>query len=439
MRFLLGGTFAVVVLVWGMQAWLQPMDGSLPWVLREQALVLSGLLSFSMLSLASLLAARPVWLEKPLGGLDRMYRTHKWAAIMATVFAIVHWADKELVGDFLKSGIGRAGKVSREHLPELLDALRHTAKDVGEWGFYALLGMVALSLLRFIPYRQWRFTHQVMPLVYLALVFHSLLWAPRGWWTQPAGLLLAGFAVTGIYGSVMALTGRIGRQRKARGKIVALEHPANNVVSVRCRLEHGWRGHQPGQFVFVTFHPGEGAHPFTLASADRGDGVIELQIKELGDYTRQLSGRLATGQDVEVEGPYGRFVLGRAKKHKRQIWIAGGIGVTPFLAWLESLQDKPEVAPEAEFHYSTRDRGTDPFVPRLEALCANLPGIRLHVHGDRQGESMAGDRILQGDAARRGTEVWFCGPQGLAEKLKAELRQSAPGDLRFHQEAFEMR
>ena len=42
------------------------------------------------------------------------------------------------------------------------------------------------------------------------------------------------------------------------------------------------------------------------------------------------------------------------------------------------------------------------------------------------------------DRARR-TEVWLCGPQGLSEKLRKGLDAAWPGNLRFHQEAFEMR
>lgn len=439
MKTLLGGLIALVTLAWGTQIFVAPSSGSPLWVMREEALLLSGLLSFAMLSLACFLAARPVWLERPLGGLDRMYRTHKWAGILAVVFAILHWASKEIAGDYLKASIGRSGKVVREHLPGLLEPLRHVAKDVGEWGFYALLAMVAIALLRRLPYRPWRFTHQVMPLLYLALVFHALLWAPKAWWSQPVGLLLALLAVAGIYGSIMALAGRIGRQRQVEGKIRVIGHPAPDIVSVRCQLDHSWRGHRPGQFVFITFHDEEGAHPFTLASADRGDGAIELQIKALGDYTRGLAQRLQVGQRVKVEGPYGRFTLPRANPRARQIWIAGGIGVTPFLSWLESLQARPERAPAADLHYCTRDRETDPFVARLQALCAALPDVRLQVHGDRQGEVIDAGKVLGAAPARRASDIWYCGPQGLAEKLKGELHRRLPGRVRFHQEAFEMR
>jgi len=400
---------------------------------------LSGLLAIAMMSLATFLAARPAWLERPLGGLDRMYRTHKWAGILAAGFAIGHWFTKEIVGDILKASIGREGKLPKEKFTGLLEVLRDLAKDMGEWGFYILLLMLALALWKRLPYRPWRFLHQAMPVLYLALAFHAVLWAPTDYWRQPLGALLALLVGAGVYGSVLALAGHIGRQRQASGTIAAIERPAPDVVGVRCKLDAGWRGHRPGQFAFITFDAQEGAHPFTIASADRGDGTVDFQIKALGDYTRGLADRLQPGQAVKVEGPYGRFHIARLNRRARQVWIAGGIGVTPFLAWLESLQARPADAPAAELHYCTRDRVSDPFVARLESLCATLPSVRLQVHGDRQGEALDTKRMLTAQDEGRHAEIWFCGPQGLAEKLKQELRSLLPGRFSFHQEAFEMR
>jgi predicted ferric reductase len=72
-------------------------------------------------------------------------------------------------------------------------------------------------------------------------------------------------------------------------------------------------------------------------------------------------------------------------------------------------------------------------------LCAPLGGIRLRIHGSRQGEVLkAAD--LGGEGGRSGpAEVWFCGPQGLAESLETGLRAIWRSRCRFHQEAFEMR
>ncbi|HRD90318.1 MAG TPA: ferric reductase-like transmembrane domain-containing protein [Accumulibacter sp.] len=435
MKTLLAGLCALVLAVWGWDVaqatW--PATAHPWWIARQELLYLSGLLSIALMSLAMLLATRPGWLEAPLGGMDRIYRTHKWAGIIGIGLAAAHWL-VEMGDDILKSTIGREGRLPKEKYTGFLEVLRDLAKDMGEWAIYAVLLMLVITLWRRFPYRAWRFLHRAMPVLYLVLAFHAVLLAPRDYWQQPLGALVAVLVVAGSYGAFRALAGGIGRTRRHAGSVVAIEHPAPEVTSVRCKMGDDWPGHRPGQFAFVTFDAREGGHPFTIASADQGDGTIAFQIKALGDYTGTLAQWLAVGQPVGIEGPYGCFDLDRCDARARQIWIAGGIGVTPFLAWLEALSRERAHAPVAELHYCTRDSATDPFVGRLQALCAHLPSVRLTVH-----DASAGDRLQAAalsDAASG--EVWFCGPSGLADTLRAELARLGRRP-RFHQEAFEMR
>src|SRR4030042_4153540 len=103
MKTLIAGLISLVTLAWGWDVLVAggASGGSSPWVMRQECLYLSGLLSIALMSLAMLLAARPAWLEGPLGGLDRMYRTHKWAGILAVSFAALHWLI-EMSGDTRK-------------------------------------------------------------------------------------------------------------------------------------------------------------------------------------------------------------------------------------------------------------------------------------------------------------------------------------------------
>ncbi len=437
MKRLLTGLIALITLTWAWHA-VSAGGGSPAWVVRQEALYLSGMLSIGLMSLSMFLAARPVWVERPLGGLDQMYRTHKWAGILAVGFAALHWLI-EMSDDLLKALIGREGRIAKVKDGGLLESLRHLAEDMGEWAIYAVLAMLALTLWRRFPYRPWRFLHQAMPLLYLMLAFHALLLAPAAYWTQPPGWLLALLLLGGVYGSVVSLAGRIGRARQVQGSIIAVQKTAADVVSVTCQLDPGWRVHRPGQFAFVTFDRGEGAHPFTLASADHGDRQVRFEIKALGDYTGNLADRLRTGQSITLEGPYGRFDFARHNPKAKQIWVAGGIGITPFLAWLEAFQANSEITPHADLHYCTRDRTHDPYMSRIETLCKNLPGICLQVHGSRQGEVLKSATLVAGMESSGLAEVWFCGPQGLADSLHNGLRNQGHSRFMFHQEAFALR
>ncbi|MFU2487181.1 ferric reductase-like transmembrane domain-containing protein [Thauera sp. WH-1] len=435
----LAAFIAVIAAAWGLN--VAALDGgtaSLPWLVREQGLYLSGLLAIGLMSLAMVLATRPTVLERPLGGMDRIFRLHKWAGILAAVFAALHWLI-EMSDDVIKSLYGKAGKPAHDEFGGLYEALRDAGEELGEFAIYLVLAMVVLSLWKRFPYKFWRHLHRAMPVFYLVLAFHAAVLAPPDYWTQPVGVLLALLLAAGTVASVVALTGRIGRDRKVQGVVTAVSSPAPDVTEIVCRLDGAWRGHQAGQFAFVGFERFEGSHPFTIASADHGDRSLTFQIKALGDYTRQLASRVAVGQAVTVEGPYGRFVLGRQDHKARQIWIAGGIGVTPFLAWLDALRAEPAAAPAVELHYSTRGAAHDPFVERLRSLCAELPSVSLHIHDRATGDDLTPERLAATGTDGQRAEVWFCGPRGFGDQLKAGLARLWGRRLSFRREAFEMR
>ncbi len=437
MRTPIAAVLVLATAAWGWDALDAAPDGAMnAWGIRQHALHLTGLWSVALMSLAMVLATRPVWLETPLGGMDRVYRTHKWTGILAVSFAALHWL-VEMSDDVVKALFGRAGRLSREHGDGVLEAMRDFGEDLGEWAIYALLAMLVVTLWKRLPFHLWRHVHRVMPVLYLMLAVHAAFLAPLHWWVSPAGALLAILLAAGSSAAVVALRGRIGRSRAVSGVVEAVSEPGPGVTEVVCRLDEGWVGHHPGQFAFVTFDRLEGAHPFTIASADRGDRRLSFQIKALGDYTRGLAGKLRRGQAVRIEGPYGRFQPPKGRRLAEQVWIAGGIGVTPFLAWLESLQAGPEAAPDADLHYCTRKSDGDPFIPRLEALCAGLPSVRLHVHASDRGQALTA-ATLAGQLRGRRPEIWFCGPRGFGEALNTGLRERGLHPA-FHQEAFEMR
>lgn len=435
----LSAFIGILALAWGLN--VAALDGgtaSLHWLVREQGLYLSGLLAIGLMSLAMVLATRPAMLERPLGGMDRIFRLHKWAGILAAVFAALHWL-VEMSDDVIKSIYGRTGRPAHDEFGGLYELLRDAGEEVGEFAIYLVLAMVVLSLWKRFPYKFWRHLHRAMPVFYLLLAFHAAVLAPPSYWTQPVGVLLALLLAGGTVASLIALTGRIGRHRKVQGVVTAMSSPAPDVTEIVCRLDDAWPGHQAGQFAFIGFERFEGAHPFTIASADHGNRSLTFQIKALGDYTRQLASRVAVGQAVTVEGPYGRFVLGRQDHTARQIWIAGGIGVTPFLAWLDALRATPAAAPPVELHYSTRSAAQDPFVERLRSLCAELPSVRLHIHDRAAGDDLTPERLAATATTGQRAEVWFCGPRGFGDQLKAGLARLWGRRLRFRREAFEMR
>lgn len=437
--FTLIAFMATVILAWGASLFVDLGQGiTTGWDVYQQSLLLTGTLAIGLMSLAMILSTRPAWLEPLFGGLDRIYRAHKWAGILALGFAMAHWLI-EMWDDGIKAFFGRGVRLPKADLSGYMEMMRHAAKDAGEWAIYLLIGMVLISLWRKFPYKFWRYLHRAMPALYLVLVFHTLWLFPVQWWAQPVGVLMAVLLVGGTLASLLSLTGRIGHRRQVRGTLVSVQTPAPGITEVVCRLGSGWKGHRPGQFAFVTFERFEGKHPFTISSADHGDGLVTFEIKALGDYTRDLAHKLRVGQPVLIEGPYGRFEYQGSKPSVRQIWVGAGIGVTPFLAWLEALRDDAAQAPNADLHYCTRDAANDPFAARLQELCQEMPSIRLQIHDSSQGDILTADQLVPVFSTQRAMDLWFCGPTGFAQSLRKGLQKTLRGKLHFHQEAFQMR
>jgi predicted ferric reductase len=215
------------------------------------------------------------------------------------------------------------------------------------------------------------------------------------------------------------------------------------VLETEIEVPHGWPGHKPGQFAFATSDLSEGAHPYTIASGwNDKDPRITFITKELGDHTSRLREKLRAGQDMKIEGPYGCFTFDDDNPH--QIWVGGGIGITPFVAHmkhiaLQSGTGKPgSNVKTADLFHTTMD--VDEEALRKLAADASEAKVRLHVLIDERDGRLTGDRIRAEVPNWREASIWFCGPSGFGEALRKDFEaQGFDVSRHFHQELFAMR
>ncbi|MBA1159159.1 MULTISPECIES: ferric reductase-like transmembrane domain-containing protein [Microvirga] len=410
------------------------------WPLRNALVYLTGFLAIGFMSAAVILAARPIQIEGLLGGLDKFYRLHKWLGIAAAVMGVVHWlleiTPRWMVGQgWLErpQRPARAAEVASGFDP--FRDLHEVAAGLGEPGLYLVLILVALALWKGFPYRYFFNTHRLLAAVYLALVFHSVILMGPGYWAAPVGPVMGLLMAAGSAAAVTSLVRRIGKSRRAVGSITSLDHHTDNaVLDVGVQLTTAWPGHHAGQFAFVNFGGGEGAHPFTIASAWRKDGRLMFSIKGLGDYTRSLPEQLFVGQAVTVEGPYGRFDF--RGERGRQIWIGGGIGITPFIAGLQALEDQRSNQP-VDLIYST-SAPSEAFIANIRRL-AERAGVRFLLMVTQKDDRLTLERLEEMVPEWKEADLWFCGPLGFGRALRdAMTARGLPAD-RFHQELFDMR
>jgi len=407
------------------------------WAWRKPLIILSGLLALWWMSAGMLLAARPRWLEQRFGGLDKLYRLHKNIGIGAGLLVLTHYLLEWLPKNLAKAGwiVGPNRPRGPRGEPEMWIDL---AKEVGEWAGYILLALVVVALVKRIPYRYFRWVHKAFGLVFLAGAFHGLILLPNSFWATPLGWLTAALAAAGVVPALLSLSNRIGRQRKYPAVLESVRQAGDQVLEIVCRPQTAWPGHKAGQFLFADFgQRGEGAHPFTIASAwDARQGTLTLAIKALGDFTGTLAGTLPTGQQVVLEGPYGGFdfAAGQTAATASQVWVAGGIGVTPFLAKLQERAGQAGGGSEIDFFYCTRSAVG--FPDQLAELC-HAAGVRLH-HRQTDTEGPLKPEEISA-CLQPGSNVWFCGPAAWGESLGRTLQGNGLPAGAFHREIFEFR
>ncbi|MDR0479024.1 MAG: ferric reductase-like transmembrane domain-containing protein [Burkholderiaceae bacterium] len=407
------------------------------WQWRRDGILVSGLIAFALCSACMVLATRWGWLERRLGGLDRMYLLHKGLGIAAAALVFTHWMAEQVPKWLVQAGWltrpVRAG--SGPGVQTWLDALRGPASSIGEWIAYLTLALVLIALTRWVPYHWFRRLHKVLPFAFLAMVFHAVVLLPRGLWLTPAGLMLAVCASAGTVAALVVLAGRIGQARRHTGTVAAVRALGDDALEVECAVNGKGLRHHAGQFVIARFAGSRDPHPFTIASGGTDPHRLRLCIKALGDDTRAFVRELTAGAPVALEGPYGRFDFQRSHGGD-QVWIGAGIGITPFLARLEALAAHPALPRPARLYFCAPE--AHPLAARVRALCRQAGVDCQLVDATRDGPLQLHHAMTPVDNHHRAS-LWFCGPQRFGDALERAWRAAGLRPSRFHREHFAFR
>jgi ferredoxin-NADP reductase len=141
--------------------------------------------------------------------------------------------------------------------------------------------------------------------------------------------------------------------------------------------------------------------------------------------SRYLHDHLTAGMDLEISHPVNLFPL--AKRATKHLFIAGGIGITPFLAMMTELGTAS--APFA-LHYAARSRALAAFGPDL----AQRYGSRVHLYHSEEGARIALTPLLSHQPL--GTHLYVCGPAGMIDAVLASARALGWPEAQLHREHF---
>lgn len=365
-------------------------------------------------------AARSSLVDAFMGGPGRSYRAHRILAHWSWILTIGHWILAQPRGTGWLPGWENFGA------------------RAGTFAGLYLLILVFYGLIPAIPYNIWRWTHFAMSPIYVITCAHVFLTAiplerygPH-WWA------LVGLALVGLAAMVRVLCHHLHRPRRLR--VTSLKRLKD---AIDIRLEPGdgfglpaWKS---GQHASISCNRRglREPHPFTIASSPQ-KRQMRFVIFNRGDYTERLQTDLKIGDEILINRIAGDFSpRTHANRPYRQIWVAGGAGLTPFLAAMGDLT--PDDGPRIDLFYSYRSQDLAVDIPYLRAMADRLPQLVLHLLGDAEGARF---NIQSFDAhlppGWQSSELFACGPGPLLH-LASCAYGAAGGQLPVHTEVFEFR
>jgi predicted ferric reductase len=137
-----------------------------------------------------------------------------------------------------------------------------------------------------------------------------------------------------------------------------------------------------------------------------------------------------------VGGPHGRF--NHAKGTRDQVWIAGGVGIAPFLSWMRALDEHPPPG-RVDLYYAFSGAPA-PFADELVSLADGHDSVRCHLVDSQVDGRLTVDRILadKGSDPKR-LSAFLCGPEPMLRAFGKSLREAGVRSGQIHREYFDWR
>jgi len=381
----------------------------------------SAITAFNALAFSLILAARWQWVDRLSGGADKTYLLHRTLGYSALGASLIHWisADDALVG--------------------IIPSITHSAGELGEFAVISLLLLGVISALKIIPYHLWKKSHLLMGPLFLLIAWHAFFaaspipFASLLWWSQLAITILA----------VIAWGFTLNRSATMDSICIKKIQPLPGAIELHV-TKPSYFTYKPGQFANLSASA-KGlteVHPFTIASAPESD-TLRFIIKDAGDSTARLKQQLTLEHSMALHGVRGAFTINCADDRPRQIWIAAGVGITPFLAALESLKfqllnndplkDKGEVIDLFYAPSLALGRG---ILEELKHYQATLAMFNLHLL--TAGKYLDLSHFSSLDKGWQDATLYLCGPNSIKTAARLFYRQGG-GKAKIYSENFDFR
>jgi len=389
---------------------------------------LAGLVGMVMFALVLMLSARIKFFDDLFGGLDRAYLAHHTFAGISFILLLLH----PLFSALQIAQTSALRDVALFLLPSNNWPLN--------FGIFSLLLMIAFLYITYyvkLPYQIWKFTHKFLGFAFFLGGIHVFFIASDVSENTALKIYVLSLAFFGLVAYFYRTLFGKKLVKKYDYVISEIRSVGDSITEVSMKPKGAEKmSFIPGQFIFVSFK-GENIspelHPFSVSSSPV-EGVLKISVKALGDYTASLS-NLKAGEMAKIEGPYGKFSYKKTDK-KDQVWIAGGIGITPFLSMAKSLENEPY---KVDLYYCVKNEGESVYLSEVTNSDAYKNGVLrvMPFYSDESGFINAGiiDKASGGLLKK---SIFLCGPPRMMSGLKEQFMKLGIPKKDIHFEEFKL-
>jgi predicted ferric reductase len=379
------------------------------------------LMGMTLFALTFILSSRFKFLEELFGGLDKVYKVHSITGAVSFMLLLFH--PILLVLKFIPQNFSLAATY-----------LLWGGFWSVDFGIIALLGMIILLIITFyvkIKYHYWKFSHEFMGIFFIFAILHIFLIRGNGsrdnifpgyyYYVAIVSIIgLIGFFYTLVRKTIMSL----------RYKVESVKRLNDNYDFILSPIGKSMR-YNAGQFAFLKFKNkkiSSESHPFSIASGS-DDTKLRFVIKSLGDFTSTLDG-VKAGDEVLVEGPYGKF---NRQSKKSQVWIAGGIGITPFLGMAFDMKNSNI---KVDMYYTVKSSSEFISIDELSGVQKSNHNFKLIKWVSDEKGFLTVDEIKRQSRDLLSKEFYICGPGGMKAALKSGLLMADVSENNIIEEDF---
>lgn len=370
---------------------------------------LFAIIGFSLFALSFVLSTRIKWIEKHFGGLDKLYHKHHTIGKISFLLLLIH--PLLLAFRWLPDNIEKT-------LWYLLPVHRKLEINLGSWALLGLSALILFTVVIKLPYDKWKITHKFMGLFLILGIAH--VFTINDFFIENLWLAIYFIIISFLGGSAFIYKVILHNWvvKKHLFKVEKINKLNEKVMEITLYNKSTDFDYIPGQFCFFQFVKEDismESHPYTICGTSK-EGRITILVKSLGDYTNNLYEKLTLNTTVLIEGPYGNF--DRRLGKEKQIWIAGGVGIAPFVSWCREFENNDMSDLDIEFYYCVNNEQDAYHLHEFEKLEKAMPKFHVNlVCSDKTG-------FIKGSDIKevRDRTIFICGPKGMREALLCDFK-----------------